>query len=272
MLLLTALFACNEQAQTDAPVAEDPCPEISLEGLEGDWVKVSGSQADHTYRVRIFKEGDAWKAWYVGGGFKKVEMKGELRTEDLVLTQDAELSGDPIPRLYFQPHKPKCAMRVVEVKLTAGDDGGEKETQVGAGYVEWLPMPPEPPFTYQPCDGQAHVAKAAEDWKVAKKELEEGVNPVTALGEEVSVTAWSVAEEDGDAACTFDMDLYFDDRPVEGEPVVAGDVNSEGRRKWAATFRAPYSGNHHFELYRHKTCEGGSRELVAVSCIEAILD
>jgi hypothetical protein len=272
MLLLTALFSCNQQAETPEPVADDPCPEISLEGLEGDWVKVSGSQADHTYRVRIFKEGDGWGAWYVGGGFKKVAMKGELRTDDLVLTAEGTLGADPLPRLYFQPHKPKCAMRVVEVKVKAGEDGAEKETQVGAGYVEWLSMPPEPPFTYRPCDDQAYVAKAATDWKVAKKEEAEGVNPVAALGEEVPVTAWSVAADDGDEACTYDMDLYFDDRPVEGAPVAAGEVNSEGRRAWPAVFRAPYSGNHHFEMYRHRTCDGGARELVAVSCIEAILD
>ncbi len=273
MLLLSVLFSCNQQTEEPAPVVQDPCPEIALDGLTRDWVKVSGSQADHTYRIRIFEEGPAdalvFKAWYVGGGFGKISMTGELRTDDLMLTDDREPVGDEtVTRLYFQPHKPKCAMRVVEVKLPA--DG--KEKQVGAGYVEWLPMPDEPSFTYRPCDGQAFVGKAATGWKVAKKETEVGVNPVTALGEEVSVGAWSVAEEDGDPSCIYDMDLYFDDRPVEGDPVPAGQVNAEGRRHWLATFRAPFSGNHHFELYRHRSCEGGERELVGVACIEAILD
>jgi hypothetical protein len=35
---------------------------------------------------------------------------------------------------------------------------------------------------------------------------------------------------------------------------------------------APYSGNHHFELYRHRSCGGGPRELIDVRCIEAVLE
>ena len=269
MMLLTALLACDSAPEAP-PVVDDPCPEISLDGLAGDWGKVSGSQFDHKVRTRIFKEGDAWQAWYVAGGFRKVAMKGEMRAEDLVLTEDREIGADPVVRLYFQPHKPKCAMRVVEVRVTS-TEGKERETQVGNGYTEFVAMPEEPAFTYRPCVADAVVAKAATDWKVAKKELEEGINPVTALGDEVAVTAWTVAEEDGDAACSYDMDLYFDDRAVEGAPVAAGGI-TDGHRAWPAVFRAPYSGNHHFELYRHRTCEGGQRELIAVSCIEAILD
>ena len=156
MMLLTALLACDSAPEAP-PVVDDPCPEISLDGLAGDWGKVSGSQFDHKVRTRIFKEGDAWQAWYVAGGFRKVAMKGEMRAEDLVLTEDRELGADPVLRLYFQPHKPKCAMRVVEVRVTS-TEGKEKETQVGAGYIEFVAMPEEPAFTYQPCVADAVVA------------------------------------------------------------------------------------------------------------------
>ena len=67
------------------------------------------------------------------------------------------------------------------------------------------------------------------------------------------------------------MDLYFDDLFVdELSPMPAGEV-VDGQRQWFHTWEAPYTGNHHFEMYRYRTCAGGARELIAVAGLDAIL-
>ena len=277
MFLLGALVACGDEEPAQAPAQEDPCPEISMDGMAGDWIKVQGSSGDHKTRLRILNEGGSWSAWYVGGGFRKAEMAGEMRAEDLMLTQvptgakkEAFDKGqDTITRLYFQPYKKKCAMRVVEVRVSL-EEGKEKEQQVGAGYTEFLPFPENQEFTYRPCDDSAFIDEAAKSWKVAKKQKDEGsINPVGALGESVPVAAW--IEPPGKEGCTYDADLYFDDRPAEGKQAVPA-TEAEGMLRFGADdWYAPYSGNHHFEIYRYETC-GGSRELMGVSCLEAVLD
>jgi hypothetical protein len=275
-ILLGALVACGDEEPVQTAPA-DPCPEISLDGMAGDWIKVQGSSGDHKTRLRVLTEGGAWSGWYVNGGFRKMQMSGELRTEDLMLTQvptgakkDAFDQGqDTITRLYFQPNKKKCSMRVVEVRLSMVE-GKEKEQQVGAGYTEYLPFPESQEFTYRPCDDSAFIDEAARSWKVARKQLDEGsVNPVGALGEAVPVVAW--VEDPALEGCTYDADLYFDDRPAEGKQAVPATTVDGMLRFGADDWYAPYSGNHHFEIYRYKTC-GGERELMAVSCLEAVLD
>jgi hypothetical protein len=96
------------------------------------------------------------------------------------------------------------------------------------------------------------------------------VNKVASLGESIPVAAWSVAAEDGDAACTYTVDTWFDGRPKEAG-IVAGQVRGE-RRQYLHNFNAPYSGYHLLEMHRYKQCEGGEKELIAVDCLEAVLD
>ncbi|MCB9764403.1 MAG: hypothetical protein H6739_31810 [Alphaproteobacteria bacterium] len=277
--LACGFIACESEAPPPEAPAEDPCPEISMEGLAGDWIKVAGSKPDQKTRLRVLNEGGKWEGWFTAGGFTKKRMAGELRSEDLMLTEiltgarkEAFDNGqDAVQRLYIQPNKKRCAMRVVEVRVSMVD-GSEKEQQVGAGYTEYLKFPEQYTFTFRPCDEQAFIEKAAQDWKVAKKQLDEGsVSPVGSLGEQVPVAAWSDPAADGPAECSYNMDLYFDDQPVEGKQQVAATEKS-GRRHWYAEWYAPYSGNHHFEIYRYRACEGKERELIAVSCLEAVLD
>lgn len=281
ILLLTTLFACGQGDTPAETPAEDPCPAVGMDVLAGDWIKVEGSKGDHTYRIRVQQDGDSWSAWYVGGGFTKKTLSGELRSNDLKLTEVPtgakkaayEAGEDTLTRLYFEPKDSTCSVRVTEVRVAMVDGKATEKPVPGAPFVEYLPFPENQEFTFRPCDGPVFVEDAAADFKVAKKQLDDGhVNPVASLGPAVPVAAWTTAADDGDPACTYTFDAYFDDRPVEGGQGLTT-VKVEGdQRQWAHDFKAPYSGNHHFELYRYKTCDGGEPELIAVSCLEAVLN
>ena len=280
-ILFSALVGCGGGEPTATPPVEDKCAHISMAGLPGDWLLVKGSAADHTNRFRILKDGDAWSAWYVGGFFKKVEMEGRPRAEDVQFTE--RLEGDDLEawkrgersraRIYVQPYKRSCSMRVSAVDLK-WVDGAEKESgRGGAPYVEYLPVPEQHEFTYRPCDEPLFLDKAAKARPVAKAQMAKGGPESSApLGEQVPVGAWSDPKADGDGACSYTMDLYFDDRPLEGGAgLPAGEVKA-GERHWYHEFYAPYSGNHGFEMYRYRECEGADRALIAVACIEGVLN
>jgi hypothetical protein len=85
----------------------------------------------------------------------------------------------------------------------------------------------------------------------------------------VPVGAYSQAAVDGDPACTYDMDLWFDDQPSR-EHVAAGGVK-DGIRSWNVDWDAPYSGNHYFEIHRYATCGGGERKLLGIAAVSAVL-
>lgn len=273
------LSACGAAEEAEAPPVEDKCPEISMDGLAADWIKVVGNSGDHKTRIRVLNEGGSWQGWYVGGFFKKTGMTGKLRANDLQLTEVLDAKANAAfeagertkTRIYIEPYKQRCAMRVMEVAVKMSE-GKESEAQKG-GYIEYLPFPPGQEFTYQAPTEQLFIAEAADDYAKAQAQLEKGgPDPVGTLGEKVPIGMWSDAKADGDPGCTYDMDLYFDDRPLEGGQAVAAGEAKDDRRHWRHDFYAPYSGNHNFEMYRYRTCEGGSRELIAVAGIEGILN
>ena len=284
-LLGCGLNACTGEEAAPPPV-EDKCPRVQMD-FTGQWIRVNGSAGDHKTRFEAQAKDGGISLWYVGGQFTKRELKGERRANDWVFTQVATPAEEEawkkgereLVRIYLEPKKDLCAMRVMAgtVKYDAANDK-PKET-MSPGFQEFLPFPDGQKFTFRPCDGPLFMAKAATDYGAAKKELENGGAVYTgALGDALAIGAWTDAAADGDAACTYDMDLYFDDRPAkdkDGKPrgaTPAGEVK-DGVRSWAVTdWYAPYSGNHHFEIYRYKTCGGGARELIAVSCTEAVLN
>ncbi|MCB9745709.1 MAG: hypothetical protein H6740_24255 [Alphaproteobacteria bacterium] len=276
-LLFLPLLACEQGEPEAPPPPEDPCPEVGLETLAGDWIRVSGSKGDHTQRVRVLEGLN--EAWYVGGGFTKKRMTAEKRPNDLMMTE--QVSGareeafkagtDSIERLYFRPNKKKCAMQAVHVRVEMVD-GKEKETQTHSGFLEYLPFPQSGGFSFRPCDEPVYIGKAAESWAEAKRQIDaQKLDVSETLGEQVPAGAWSDPAQDGPESCSYTADLYFDDQPVEGKQGVAASLES-GRRKWFDRWYAPYSGNHHFEIYRYRECEGLERELIAVACLEGILE
>ncbi|MDP6932892.1 MAG: hypothetical protein QGG40_08235, partial [Myxococcota bacterium] len=290
------LVACGGSETQDEVPVDDPCPAVDLARLGGDWIRVQGgSRADPKYRFRVLAQGSeaepSYEAWYVGGYFGKLRMRGRTRDRDVVFdevpTSDRQAAFDAgeasLTRLYVEPRKEKCSLRVNAMRIER-KDGKERETPVETTPAEYLPFPEGQPFTFRPCDEPVFLGEAARKRATAMSQLEAagGPDPVHTLGEAIPVGAWSDVAADGDPACSYDMDLFFDDRPVQdGQARPASVIRLEtsagpvleGSRSWfVEAWSAPYSGNHHFEIYRYRTCSGAERELLGVACLEAVLE
>jgi hypothetical protein len=279
--LLMSLSACDA-AKEEAPKAEDKCPKVGMDTLPGDWIRVEGSKADKTWRFRFLDDGGKPTLWLTNGGFAKKRLIGEKRTNDWKFT---EVAADPaavaagtkeLVRFYVEPMKKTCSLRISQGSVVQVD-GKEKET-IAPGFQDYLPVPEGAEFSYQPCDGTLFLNKAATDKAEADKELAAGGAVFqSSLGDALTVGAWSDVAADGDVACKYDMDLYFDDaRSQDKDKKVRGAAPAgeptNGFRPWTVTdWYAPWSGNHHFQMYRYRTCADGARTLIGVSCLEAIL-
>ncbi len=284
---LAALTACGDQepAVPATPAVEDKCPKVGMDAMTGRWIKVNGKAADKNFRFEFVQNGNAAELWYTGGGFTKRRLSGERREDDWKFTEvlDAAAearfqSGDRSKvRLFVNPYKKQCSLRVTEVELVS-EKGKEREKPKGT-FVEYLEFPEGQDMSFRACDGPLWLGDAAKDGALAQKQVNENGSPDPghSLGPAIPVGLWTDAAADGDAACTFDMDLFFDDRPARAAdksvrpPVPAGEVK-DGKRSWLVPdWYAPYSGNHHFQIFRNKTC-AGKRELIDVRCLEAVLD
>lgn len=275
-----ALAGCpgsgDEEPATLEEQAAQKCPRVHMDRMEGDWVVDTG---DVKTRLRILPEGDGYKVWYVGGFFSKLELQGVKRGEDVQLTEIPrgarakliEQGGTEKRRMYLRPVLRTCSLHLEEGWVSAD---GTETIEPPTKAKEFLPFPEgQKEFTFRPADEILFFYDAAKDRKAADKELEELGGPYYEIvaSNAIPVGMWSKAEADGDASCTFDMDLYFDDQPVPGgQKLPAGEVK-DGYRHWYHEWDANWSFNHNFEMYRYRTC-GGERQLIAVAATEAVLN
>ncbi len=262
--------------------ARDNCPKVSLDNLAGRWIKVEGSRGDHTHRFEIFKDGEHYKMWNVSGGnFGTRTLTGVVREGDVRFTetggarmmQGFQAGTVGLQRLYVEPIKSKCSLRIYEVELRTSK--GKKGEIPRGGPQEYLEFPENVEFNFRPCSESLFLGPAAGDHARARKELSKyGTgNPNHGLGEAIPVGAFSVAEEDGPAECTYDFDASFDGRPIaDRKKIPAGEVRKKTRHWYVPDWYAAWSGYHYFEMYRYRTCPGKERELIAVSCLEALLE
>ncbi len=275
---VTALFvlACTGEA----PPVVDPyeeaaskkCPAVHLDRMNVAWIHTSGQP---TRRFEITREGDVWAMNQLEIAARPIAYRGELREKDVRFVEQPSAEkkafldrGEATLNVaYVSPNFRNCALDVFVGTL----DNKGKEA-LPPKPEEYLPMPPsEVVFSYQPWTEHVFLGEAAKKRAVAEKELAERDAPRgdVEFGEAVPVAAWSKAAADGDAACSYDMDLFFDGQRVM-EKVPAGAVEGEWR-PWRHLWNAPYSGNHSFEIYRFRTCADGKRTPLGVAGIEAIM-
>ncbi|MBN1334826.1 MAG: hypothetical protein JXB39_02585 [Deltaproteobacteria bacterium] len=283
-LALLLISACG--GKEPPPPPEDPCPNVHVEKLAGDWIKVVGSKADHRSRMRISGTPDAYEMILVPGNFDRVRLRGRVSGESVdfeqVLTEEQEgevLSGDRIRnRLSVRPTKAKCALRV-RTDMVSVQNGVER-TRTGA-VEEYVTFPEDFTFTFDPPDGPLFMDAAAKSRTAMEAEIRErgGPNPEGTHSTAIPVGVFVPADQDGDPSCTYDFDLYFDDQPYKGESgnlsdgqrLAAGEVQDGYRHWYVPAWYAPYSGNHHFEMFRYRTCSGKPRERIAVQSLDALL-
>lgn len=281
MVVLMALGAggCGDTEEAAPPTpADDKCPNVGMDAMDGRWIKVEGSKGDQKYRFQLDKAGDIFTMSYIGGGFTRKALNGVRRTSDHQFTEipDArkkaayEAGSEGLLRIYVEPRKNKCALRISEVEVSLKD--GKETERPKAGFAEYIAFPEGFVFGFAGCDGPVFLGPAAKDRSVAEKQLAEigGPDPGHALGEAIPVATWAELSE-ADAACTWTMDLWFDDQPYKDQKGVAVPVKAGWQRFGIDDWYAPFSGNHHFQIYRHKSCGGGPPELVGVACLESVL-
>lgn len=287
-LMVLGVGCGDEDASEAAPAAAAPATDdaFALDKLDGQWIRIDGKRGDHTHRFEWHRAGGQTELWLTNGGFTKRRMAGELRKSDWRFTEvlsEAEEArwksgARGKARLFVKPKPSAGGLQVTEV-VVEWKDGKETEKAKGS-FQEYVPFPESTAFTFRPCTGDLFLGAAASDPTVADKQRAEdgGPFPGHALSKSLPVGVFLDAAADGDAACTYDMDLFFDDRPAEGADggvraaVPAGEV-VDGKRPWLVPdWYAPYSGNHHLQIYRYRTCGGGERELLGVQCIEAVLE
>lgn len=275
--LLGALLACGG-ADTGPSVEEQvqsKCPRVHMDKLAGDWVSATG---DTKVRFRVVEDGERTLLWLSDPSFSnhKLELVGTRRDKDWQFDELPRgkrkamiaAGGESPKRVYLAPKAQRCALEVFQGAVTA-----EGKEVLAPKPKEFLQFPETAglTLTYRPHDEPLFLADAAKDPAVADKEIAELGEPrYESPAGAILTTAWTDAAADGAEGCTFSVDAWFDDQPVEGGQDVAAGEPVGGRRPWSFTFDAPYTGSHRLELHRHRTC-GGTRELVAVAGLEVLL-
>lgn len=283
-LALASALACGG-ASDDAPAppsleeqASAKCPRVHMDKMAGDWILATG---DPKTRMRVLESGGETLLWYIDPAFSnhKLELVGTKRDSDWRFDERprgarkrlVEEGGAAKKRVYLDPKVRKCAVEVVTGTV---DDAGEE--RIAPKAKEFLQFPEQQGvvFSYRPHDAPLFVGEAATDKAKADAQVEELGEPRrdAEMGT-VPVGGWSAVADDGETSCTYTFDAYFDHRPVDGAQGVEVAAVEEGaeHRHWTHTFEAPYTGNHTFELFRYRTCDGGERELLGVMGIDAAL-
>jgi len=273
------LFGCGGESAEPAdatPDVPERCQNVFLDKMAADWISVRGQAPDPKIRVRIFEDGDGYGAFLVNGFFKKIRMKGETRDSDVQFTEipDAELAkrvekGEAtLVRMYVTPKLKDCALKTVVGSVD--HKGKERIPPVGFDFVAFPES--EVQFTFEPADRTLFVGEAAKDRAVAERQIAEAgqASPSHEFGT-VPVGLFAKADEDGPESCTYDMDLYFDGQSLSERTAVPAGAVADGYRHWYVDWEAPYSGNHHFEIFRYRTCDG-KRERIDIADLEAVLE
>ena len=275
-LVLTACGSSEPPPESLEDIAARKCPRVHMDKMTGDWLLSTGNPKT---RMRLVVEGDKTLLWYIDPSFSnhKLELVGTKRDKDWQFdelprgarTKLVETGGEAKKRLYLQPKMTSCAVEVYAGTVNA--EGKETMPPKAKEFLQWPDGSPQQ-FSFAPHDETLFLGEAATDKTKADKQLkDQGAPGIEVEMGSVVVGVWTDVSSDGDAACSYTYDAYFDDQLVEGATEQsAADVNGETRH-WTHTFEAPYSGNHRFELHRFRQCDDGARERIAVAGTDAAM-
>jgi len=273
------------------PVPEDPCPQVAMDKLAGDWIKVNGTKGDPNNRFRIKGTPGDYRMILIPGSQSRIPMVGEQREDFYVF--DEQLAGTALQqfqdgqrqknRIRVTPHHNSCSLHVGAALVELGSDGKEKVIPRTRGDDEYLTFPEDVELTFEIPTGFLFLGEAARSRRLEEAQLREFEGypkPDIGFGEAIPVGVYTDAAADGPSGCTYDMDLFFDSRSytgrrdspskAAGERVPAGAVEDGYRHWYVPAWFAPFSGYHLFEMHRYRTCSG-TRELIEINGIEAML-
>ncbi|MBN2798691.1 MAG: hypothetical protein JXX28_06030 [Deltaproteobacteria bacterium] len=271
------LAACKgEEAppvKTLEELAAEKCPKVHMDRMEGGWVLVTGNTKN---RMEIVPKGASYMVYYSNEN-GHYELTAQRREKDLQLTEVPRLMRKELiakgeaeaMRMYLRPYMESCSIKVQEGTVSAT---GRETIAPPSDTKEFLAMPAGAGvFSYRPADDWLFLGPAAKSRATAKAQLAKDGFPKPEVpgSHAIPVAAWSDAQADGPASCSYDADLFFDGKRVQ-EKVPAKGVTG-GERYWYVDWDANWSFNHTFEMYRYRTCGGSERELIGVAGIDALL-
>lgn len=284
MVLVLVVVGCSllgcPPREEESPTV-DPCKEIfDIENPAGSWMWARGTSAtpmpDTNYRIQFFMDGDAVKAWYVHDQ-ERYELTGTRRETDWLfqggpLRTDAEVAAAHAAAADAEPkvraHAYLSIDKICHVEWTDGwtgrsADGADHERMDPLGKKTLAPVGADTVYSYHPCDGLVSAGKGAKSAEAAQELLDAGEAPIVD-GNRGTFVAWSDAAADGGDDCTYSFDYFWDGwRKAEGLTTVekAGDG-----RKWTHSIELNFVGSHEVTFERYRSCGGGDKELIGVSC------
>ena len=118
---LLLVLACGDTEPETAPTANEKCPNIAVDKLDGQWVRVAGSAGDTSHRFEVKDApGGGYTATFILGGFERLKATGVVRKSAVIFTEDltdAQLKkfnqGQRLKRqLYIEPRLQSCSLRI----------------------------------------------------------------------------------------------------------------------------------------------------------------
>lgn len=279
VVALVGVLGCPPKEE-EVP-AEDPCKEFfDIESPTGSWMWARGTSAapmpDTNYRIQFFQDGGTTKAWYVHDQ-ERYEMTGTRRELDWLfvsgpLHSDAELEkayeAGPDAEPKVEAHAYLSIDDICHVEWTDGwtgrtADGTESERMDPLGKKTLAPVGEGMIYSYRPCTGLVSAGKGARSAEAAQAILDAGELPVVD-GDRGTFVAFSDAAADGGDDCSYSFDYYWDGRQKEAGLTTVEKAGDQ--RKWSHTVDLSFIGTHEVTFERYRSCGGGDKELIGVSC------
>ncbi len=275
------LLATGCPPEEEPPPPPDPCLGFfDINAPAGDWMWARGSasspEPDVHYRIRFFREGETVKAWYVHD-LERYEMTGTRRETDWLFSSGTLIPADEVET--FKANNSNTEARFSAYAYLSIDkqchvewsdgyhtyvDGAEVEKTDGMGRKRLAPVGEETVFSYRPCTEKLAATEGATGQRAYKAmiDLETGV-PILS-GDTANLVVWTDAAADGDAACTYTFD-YFWDGLIKDEKAATTQVEGD-QRKWTHRINLAFLGSHDVTFERFRACSGGEPEHIGTSC------
>lgn len=277
MLLLAT--GCPPEAEPPPP--PDPCLGFfDIDAPEGDWMWARGSasspEPDVHYRLRFVRQGDAVKAWYVHD-LDRYELTGTRRETDWLFTSaplipadqaEAFKTGNADPDARYDVYAYLSIDKQCHVEWTDGYhtylEGAEAEKTDGMGRKLLAPVGEQTVFSYRPCTEQLGATEGDTSLRAFKRMIDAETGAPILSGDAANLVVWTDAAADGDPACTYSFD-YFWDGLIKDEKVESAKVVGD-QRKWDHRISLQFLGSHDVTFERYRTCDGGEPEYIGTSC------
>ncbi len=293
MVALVVLGACGGETSGDGKAdgkagekaGEAKC-DLTPEALKGPyvWAMGVGSQLkpQWLFRGNFANEGGTQTLTLLMGSptFNRVKLTGKkLPDGTYAYVEKDQYEGADFEKYKATNKSPNNRLRIVakvEVDYAcrvimkdgwdAWIDGQERWKQSDLGSKTMMPIPADREYSFEISTERLRMFDAASSYKAAKEEGSEYQQYTVEYTKE-PLAFWSPLTEKKEG-CTYSIDMYRDDRPIE-KGIAVTPEEKEGMLRWPYTIEFTYAGIGTLEMRRYREC-GGQKERLGVA--DAIID